>query len=228
MESAAVQYKFLLFAKPLGFDMNQLGELVQKIKESFCLTLVHFYPLAGRLATLKKEESIDLAIYIACNKGFRARFIHASLDLAIDDILSPTYAPGNATSTKADYGELLEQSLGWAVWLLHHAVINQTRVSHEQIESWLQSGELLRASDPPDAYSKLLGCSLRFNMYVTEFGLGKPVAVLNGSTNKFDGKLIVNPGAEEGGSMDFGICLLLHVMTSLVSDKELMRQSLSL
>ncbi|XP_071932942.1 protein ENHANCED PSEUDOMONAS SUSCEPTIBILITY 1-like [Coffea arabica] len=90
--------KFLLFAKPLGFNMNQLGELVQKIKESFCLTLVHFYPLAGRLATLKKEESIDLAIYIACNKGSRARFIHASLDLAIDDILSPTYAPGNVRS----------------------------------------------------------------------------------------------------------------------------------
>ena len=91
--SAQYMQKGLLFAKPPGFDMDQFGELVQKIKESPSLTLVHFYPLAGRLAALKKEESTHLTIYIDCNKGSGARFIHASLDLTIDDILSPKYVP---------------------------------------------------------------------------------------------------------------------------------------
>ncbi|CDP16203.1 unnamed protein product [Coffea canephora] len=59
-------------------------------------------------------------------------------------------------------------------------------------------------------------------MYGTEFGLGKPVAVQKRSTNKFDWKLIVNPGAEGEGSMNFEICLLPHVMISLVSDREFM------
>ena len=59
-------------------------------------------------------------------------------------------------------------------------------------------------------------------MYGTEFGLRKPVAVPNGRTNNFDGKLKVNPGAEGRGSMDFEICPLPHVMTFLVCDKEFM------
>ena len=59
---AQYMQKGLLFAKPPGFDTNQIWELVQKINESFSLTLVHFYPLAGRLVTLKKEQSTDLAI----------------------------------------------------------------------------------------------------------------------------------------------------------------------
>lgn len=87
-----------IFAKPSGFDTdgdeNQLQEFVEKLKESLSHTLVHFYPLAGRLATQKKEENpSDLAFYVDCNKGPGARFVHASLDLTIDAIISPTYIP---------------------------------------------------------------------------------------------------------------------------------------
>ncbi|XP_027102872.1 uncharacterized acetyltransferase At3g50280-like [Coffea arabica] len=452
--------KGFVFAKSLAFDTdeNQIQEFVQKLKESLSITLVHFYPLAGRLATQKKEENpSDLAFYIDCSKGPGARFIHASLDLTIDDITSPTDIPrivgslfdhgrsvnyaghtkslltiqitelidgifigcsmnhmvGDGTSlwhfldswseifkaegrtsaisrppvhdrwfprgphdpflrlpfihhddhqviisrdkantwldaitavsrtpahdglpsqgqhdpllshllrarddqviisiddgdndtirerifhfssesvakikakanaerntneisslqalsahlwrciTRArnfpldrqtafftimnvrsrlvppmsqdcfgNYlepamattgcGELLEQGLGWAAWLLHQAVINH---SNEWINSWLQTPILPRRADEPDPNTVLLGGSPRFNMYGTEFGLGKPVAIRNGSGNKFDGKLIVSPGAEGGGSMDFEICLVPHAMTSLECDREFM------
>ncbi|XP_071937535.1 protein ENHANCED PSEUDOMONAS SUSCEPTIBILITY 1-like [Coffea arabica] len=447
-----------VFAKSLAFDTdeNQIQEFVQKLKESLSITLIHFYPLAGRLATQKKEENpSDLAFYIDCSEGPGARFIHASLDLTIDDITSPTHTPrivgslfdhgrsvnyaghtkslltiqitelidgifigcsmnhmvGDGTSlwhfldswseifkaegrtsaisrppvhdrwfprgqhdpfltlpfihhddhqviisrdkantwldditavsktpahdgqhdpllshplrdrndqviisiddadtspddtirerifhfspesvakikAKANAerntteisslqalsahlwrciararnfpsdrqtafftimnvrsrlvppmsqdcfgnylepamattgcGELLEQGLGWAAWLLHQAVINH---SHEWINSWLQTPILPRRADEPDSNTVLLGGSPRFNMYGTEFGLGKPVAIRNGSGNKFDGKLIVSPGAEGGGSMDFEICLAPHAMASLECDRELM------
>ncbi|CDP09318.1 unnamed protein product [Coffea canephora] len=364
--------KGFVFAKSLAFDTdeNQIQEFVQKLKESLSITLVHFYPLAGRLATQKKEENpSDLAFYIDCSKGPGARFVHASLDLTIDDITSPTDIPrivgslfdhgrsvnyaghtkslltiqitelidgifigcsmnhmvGDGTSlwhfldswseifkaegrtnnhtirerifhfssesvakikakanaerntneisslqalsahlwrciTRArnfpldrqtafftimnvrsrlvppmsqdcfgNYlepamattgcGELLEQGLGWAAWLLHQAVINH---SNEWINSWLQTPILPRRADEPDPNTVLLGGSPRFNMYGTEFGLGKPVAIRNGSGNKFDGKLIVSPGAEGGGSMDFEICLVPHAMTSLECDREFM------
>ncbi|XP_027161697.1 uncharacterized acetyltransferase At3g50280-like [Coffea eugenioides] len=427
--------KGFVFTKSPAFDTdeNQIQELVQKLKESLSITLIHFYPLAGRLATQKKEENpTDLAFYIDCSKGPGARFIHASLDLTIDDITSPTDTPrivgslfdhgrsvnyaghtkslltiqitelidgifigcsmnhmvGDGTSlwhfldswseifkaegrtsaisrppvhdrwfprgphdpfltlpfihhdglssqgqhdpllshplrdhddqvissiddgdtspddtirerifhfssesvakikakanaerntneisslqalsahlwrciTRArnlpsdrqtafftimnvrsrlvppmsqdcfgNYleaamattgcGELLEQGLGWASWLLHQAVINH---SNEWINSWLQKPILPRRADEPDPNTVLLGGSPRFNMYGTEFGLGKPVAIRNGSGNKFDGKLIVSPGAEGGGSMDFEICLAPHAMTSLECDREFM------
>ena len=56
-----------------------------------------------------------------------------------------------AVTKKADSGELLEWSLWWAAWLLHHAVINQTSASHERIESLVQSGELPRDARNPVA-----------------------------------------------------------------------------
>ncbi|KAL3507996.1 hypothetical protein ACH5RR_033378 [Cinchona calisaya] len=75
-------------------DQNHIQQLVEKLRESFSLALVHFYPLAGRLATMKcKGNPSNLVIYVDCNKGPGARFIHASTDLTLDDILSPTDVP---------------------------------------------------------------------------------------------------------------------------------------
>ncbi|KAL3507995.1 hypothetical protein ACH5RR_033377 [Cinchona calisaya] len=88
--------KGLLFPKPPAFDtdQNHIQELLEKLQESLSLALVHFYPLSGCLATLKHEGvPSNLVIYVDCKKGPGARFIHASLDLTLDDILSPTDVP---------------------------------------------------------------------------------------------------------------------------------------
>ncbi|KAL3507560.1 hypothetical protein ACH5RR_032944 [Cinchona calisaya] len=88
--------KGFLFPKPSAFDsdQNHIQHLLEKLQESLSLTLVHFYPLSGRFATRKCEANPSkLVIYVDCKKGPGARFIHASLDLTLDDILSPTDVP---------------------------------------------------------------------------------------------------------------------------------------
>ncbi|KAL3505139.1 hypothetical protein ACH5RR_034980 [Cinchona calisaya] len=86
--------KGLLFAKPPTFDSgNQMKNLLEKLKKSLSLTLNHFYPLAGRLATLTQENPPIYSIYIDCANSPGARFIHASLNSTMEDILSPVDVP---------------------------------------------------------------------------------------------------------------------------------------
>ena len=84
--------KGLLFA----FGCNnptppEIPSLVERLKGSLSLALVHFYPLAGRLETIKYNDEHACLIYVDCIKGPGARLIHASYaDLAVSDILSST------------------------------------------------------------------------------------------------------------------------------------------
>ncbi|KAH0694328.1 hypothetical protein KY285_021425 [Solanum tuberosum] len=82
--------KGLLFSKPSSF---QLDPLLQKLKESLSITLVHFYPLAGRFKTLKQEYPPLDTVFIDCVNSPGARFIHANLDSTVTDILSPKDVP---------------------------------------------------------------------------------------------------------------------------------------
>ncbi|CAI0450376.1 unnamed protein product [Linum tenue] len=66
-----------------------------------------------------------------------------------------------------------------------------------------------------------LSSSPRFDVYGNDFGWGKPVAVRSGSGNKFDGKLTVYPGVENG-SVDVEICLSPETAARLESDTEFM------
>ncbi|KAG9149621.1 hypothetical protein Leryth_023245 [Lithospermum erythrorhizon] len=86
--------KGLLFKKPPSFDeQNQLPHFLDKLKESLSLTLIHFYPLAGRLATLKQEDPPLYSMIVDCNNSPGARFIQAYANFTIWDILSPTDVP---------------------------------------------------------------------------------------------------------------------------------------
>lgn len=92
----SLQYiqKGLLFPKTL----IPIDTLLKKLKDSLSITLVHFYSLAGQLETVVDEENRTSLIFIDCNKGPGAKFIHAKLDISISDILSPTYRPQVANS----------------------------------------------------------------------------------------------------------------------------------
>lgn len=122
-------------------------------------------------------------------------------------------------------GELLKSSIGWAAGLLHQAVINHTdSVARESVNAWVKSPFFTRnTSECSDPYPNtiIFASSPRFNMYGTEFGLGKPLAIRSGRGSKFNGKVTANAGSE-GGSVDLEICLLPHVMTFLESDQEFM------
>ncbi|GMN37722.1 hypothetical protein TIFTF001_007047 [Ficus carica] len=97
MLSAHYIQKGLLFAKPPQAT-NQVGNgfmeiLLDRLKNSLSLTLVHFYPLAGRLKTIKGENPPSYSVYVDCNDSPGAKFIYANLDMTASDILSQTYVP---------------------------------------------------------------------------------------------------------------------------------------
>ena len=93
----SLQYiqKGLLFKKPSQINDQKftINQLLRSLKDSLSLALVHFYPLAGQLATQINQKQHTCSIFIDCNKGPGAKFIHAEIDMTISDILSPTYVP---------------------------------------------------------------------------------------------------------------------------------------
>jgi len=89
--------KGLLFLKPSFSESVKPKEfmetLLQKLKDSLAIALVHFYPLAGRLSTLKTDNSRSHSVFVDCKNSPGARFIHAESDLSVSDILGSTYVP---------------------------------------------------------------------------------------------------------------------------------------
>ncbi|KAK2445615.1 putative acetyltransferase [Trifolium repens] len=95
MLSSHYNQKGLLFKKPTS-SLNQqhfIENLVHKLKHSLSLTLFHFYPLSGRLVIKKIEDPPSYSVYVDCKNSLGAKFIHATLDITINDILSPVYVP---------------------------------------------------------------------------------------------------------------------------------------
>ncbi|XP_017435729.1 uncharacterized acetyltransferase At3g50280-like [Vigna angularis] len=85
----------LLFKKPATLiDEHHFKQnLLEKLKNSLSLTLSHFYPLSGRLVTHKTQNPPSYTVSIDCNNSDGARFIHATLNMTIADILSPFDVP---------------------------------------------------------------------------------------------------------------------------------------
>ncbi|XP_022766472.1 uncharacterized acetyltransferase At3g50280-like [Durio zibethinus] len=93
----SVQYiqKGLLFAKPPPENCEEdlIKNMLDRLRKSLSLTLVHFYPLAGRLATRREENPTSYFVFVDCNNSRGAKLIHAAVDMSVSDILSPTYVP---------------------------------------------------------------------------------------------------------------------------------------
>ncbi|XVF59384.1 hypothetical protein PTKIN_Ptkin07bG0271400 [Pterospermum kingtungense] len=92
----------------------------------------------------------------------------------------------------------------------------------KNLESWIASPKPTIMPTPTDKSNRMgTGGSPRFNMYVNDFGWGRPVAVRSGSANKYDGKLTLYCGAEEG-SIDIEACLLPETLDAMANDREFM------
>jgi len=85
--------KGLLFAKPENNPEYSTDKFLDGLKESLSIALVHFYPLTGQLASRVDEDKHESLVYVDCTKGSRAKFIHATLDMTMSDILSPIDIP---------------------------------------------------------------------------------------------------------------------------------------
>ncbi|KAA0064401.1 hypothetical protein IC582_015500 [Cucumis melo] len=172
--------------------------------------------LVWRAITRARRIPLDQSTCCMMSANYRRRLKPA---------LRENYLGNMITSVKADakVGELVERRLGWGAWKLHEAVKNLTYEKiRESLEEWIkcpytyQWGSILNPN-----IIKMGGWS-RFNVYGSEFGMGKAVGVRSGYGNTFDGKVIVYPGCEGGGSIDLEICLLPQNMANLESDLEFM------
>ncbi|XP_062010962.1 uncharacterized acetyltransferase At3g50280-like [Rosa rugosa] len=122
---------------------------------------------------------------------------------------------------KSTVGNLVEQGLGWAAWEMNRMVASQTEQEVKKfLEDWMESPQLTRVRGIANRIL-LTGSSPRFNVYGNDFGWGRPVAVRSGAGNKYDGKLTVFPGAEEG-SIEFEACLSCETLQALADDAEFM------
>lgn len=82
--------KGLLFNKS---PLLSIQAFLDRLKRSLSVTLAHFYPLAGRLATKKTQDPHSFVVYIDCINSPGAKFVHSKVNLSVSDILSPTYVP---------------------------------------------------------------------------------------------------------------------------------------
>lgn len=87
--------KGLMFNKPSHVNDREYStpKLIESLRNSLSFTLIHFYPLAGQLATQINEDQHQCLIFIDCNKGPGVKFVYATLDMTISDILSPIDVP---------------------------------------------------------------------------------------------------------------------------------------
>ncbi|KAI3878308.1 hypothetical protein MKX03_021768 [Papaver bracteatum] len=73
-------------------EVKSINDKINHLKTSLSHTLDHFFQLAGRLGIEKHEDGNTISVYINCNSE-GAEFVHATADISVDDILSPTYIP---------------------------------------------------------------------------------------------------------------------------------------
>ena len=96
----------LLYTKPSTFNIHH--HLLDRLKHAVSHALACYYPLAGRLATVKYEDEHACSIHVDCQNGPGARFIHASATddgVSVDHIVA--YSPAVLPTVRSffDLGE---------------------------------------------------------------------------------------------------------------------------
>ncbi|KAK1407592.1 hypothetical protein QVD17_39212 [Tagetes erecta] len=87
--------KGLLFAKPPPSENQHFSitTFLNDLKHSLSATLTHFYPLAARLATRKQQNPPSYVIYIDPENSPGVKFVHATVEVSVSDVLTSTYVP---------------------------------------------------------------------------------------------------------------------------------------
>ncbi|KMT17997.1 hypothetical protein BVRB_2g033420 [Beta vulgaris subsp. vulgaris] len=122
--------------------------------------------------------------------------------------------------------ELLDNGIGWNATKLHELIKTQDGKSILQFYEEFAKAPFVvpRGSDPKPLGENgvIMGGSARFDMYGSEFGLGRPLATRMGYANKENGKITASAGCQGGGSVDLEICLRPRIMSALEADQEFM------
>ena len=172
--------------------------------------LGHFWRSVTRSRCLEADEEVKCTIAMGTRQRMQPPLPKQHFGNAVDS--------ERVTSTA---GELIEHGLGWAAWRINNALASKT--PHEVrkfLDEWVKNPRMMNYSGPI-SNTLLLGSSPRHNVYGNDFGWGKPVALRSGAVTKFDGRLLVFPGKEEG-SIDFEACLLPETLEAMGEDAEFM------
>ncbi|KAK9684759.1 hypothetical protein RND81_10G230100 [Saponaria officinalis] len=88
--STNYMHRGFVYAKPSS--SSSMNSFVDNLKQSISLALVDYYPLSGRLETVKYPDDHSSWVYVNCNTGSGARFIHATIvdecNLTLSNIVS--------------------------------------------------------------------------------------------------------------------------------------------
>ncbi|KAB2617813.1 hypothetical protein D8674_013682 [Pyrus ussuriensis x Pyrus communis] len=201
------------------FPKEKIAQLKAKANDEMGTTkisslqalLAHLWVSITRTRHLNPDQEIKYCLLV----GLRQR-LQPPLP---DEYLGNAVLFGTATSTVSD---LLNRGLGWVALEMNKMIASKTKEDAINfLKQWIESPKLakLNAFASDDALST--GSSPRFNVYGNNFGWGSPLAVRSGAGNKFDGKLTVFPGAEDG-SIDFEACLSPQTLHALAEDEEFM------
>ncbi|CAG7888411.1 unnamed protein product [Brassica rapa] len=118
--------------------------------------------------------------------------------------------------------ELLDRGLGWGALQINKLVNSQTSENCKKFaEDWVRNVKNLKTGVGSRMVgdSVLVGSSPRFEVYINDFGWGKPIAVRAGPGNNINGKLVLFPGIDEG-SIDVQTTLWSDVLVNLLADVE--------
>ncbi|XP_015170517.1 uncharacterized acetyltransferase At3g50280-like [Solanum tuberosum] len=117
--------------------------------------------------------------------------------------------------------EILEHDSGWAALQMNKVVSTQT---HEEVmnfyQSWVKNPKIVKKSEVV-SNSLIASSSPHFNVYDSDFGWGRPVAVRSGAGNKHDGKITIFCGAEQA-SIDIQACLTPQTLHAMGYDTKFM------
>ncbi|KAL7099198.1 hypothetical protein ACP275_09G067800 [Erythranthe tilingii] len=114
--------------------------------------------------------------------------------------------------------ELVQNGLGYAGLKINAFVAKQNREEVVKfVEDWIEKPTMLRKGSIIS--NLLITSSPRHNVYGSDFGWGKPLAVRSGKGQKFDGKMTTFPAAE-GGGIDVEACLAPETMHAVEDDAE--------
>ncbi|EEF29117.1 uncharacterized acetyltransferase At3g50280 [Ricinus communis] len=118
-------------------------------------------------------------------------------------------------------GELVEHGVGYAALQINKMIACYTEDNvRNNLEFSIKSPKLV-TMNTLTRNALITSSSPRFNVYGNDFGWGRPIAVRSGPANKFDGKVTIFPGAEEG-SIDIEVCILPQVLQAIGNDSEFM------
>ncbi|CBI21397.3 unnamed protein product, partial [Vitis vinifera] len=171
------------------------------VEKKFNKQIIHLY-------TNNCEECLALNFFLAHH--------------GVSHFTTHSHTPEHNGYSECRHRELLELGLGHTAWQMNKMISIITEVEATNFcQSWVKTPKPFSRSNVTIGNAFITSSSPRFNIYGTDFGWGRPVAVRSGGGNKFDGTITVFQGAEEG-SIDIEAILSPETLEAMMEDVEFM------